>query len=242
MSRSFSAEELKRYNGENGNPAYVAVDSKVYDVTGSGMWKNGIHMGRHTAGRDLTAELNAAPHGDEVLAGKDMPQVGTLSATVDKHLPRYLRSALELFPMARRHLHPASIHFPTAYFIAAALFMLVHLIHPNWLGIDFEQMGVVLMVLGVLFTPPAVATGMFTWWVNYAMGMSTYIVCKLVFSVTLVLAEIVCLVMKFGGFAPSPVTQWIYTGVLFWMAINVMILGYYGGHLVFPTRKSSSHS
>ena len=242
MSRSFSAKELARHNGENGDPAYVAVDGKVYDVTQSGMWRDGMHMGRHVAGHDLTAELDAAPHGDEVLTGKSFSQVGTLTADVDKHLPAFLRSALQRVPMARRHLHPISIHFPTAYFTAAALFTFVHLVRPNWLGIDFEVMGVALLVLGVLFTPPAVATGLFTWWVNYALGRPPLIVRKLIFTAILVPAEVACLVMKFGGFVQQPAVQWVYTGLLFWLAVNVMILGYYGGQLVFPTKKSAGKS
>jgi predicted heme/steroid binding protein/uncharacterized membrane protein len=239
MSRSFTGKELARYNGEDGNPAYVAVDGKVYDVSKSDMWQDGIHMGRHTAGNDLTADLDAAPHGEEVFAGSNMAEVGTLTAEVEEPLPSFVRWTLERFPMARRHLHPISIHFPTAYFIAAALFTLVHLIYPNWLGIDFEVMGVALLVLGILFTPAAVFTGLFTWWINYALGRPPLIVRKLVFSAVLVLVEIACIVMKFGGFVQQPGVQWVYTGLIFWLAINVMILGYYGGQLVFPTKKSS---
>jgi len=239
MSRSFSPKELAQYNGGDGDPAYVAVDGTVYDVSSSGMWRDGIHMGRHVAGQDLTAEIDAAPHGAEVLTAQNFEQVGTLTAEVDRHLPGFLRAALERFPMARRHLHPISIHFPTAYFIAAAVFTMVHVVRPNWLGIDFDVMGVALLVLGILFTPPAVATGFFTWWVNYALGTTTLIVRKLIFSAILVLVEVACLVMKFGGFVQQPAVYWVYTGLVFWLAINVMILGYYGGQLVFPTKKAS---
>ncbi len=60
-------DELKKYNGENGNPIYIAYKGKVYDVTNSDMWENGEHMGVHYAGADLTDEMDDAPHDDRVL-------------------------------------------------------------------------------------------------------------------------------------------------------------------------------
>ena len=33
--------DLAKYNGQNGNPAYVAVIGKVYDVTDSPAWTGG---------------------------------------------------------------------------------------------------------------------------------------------------------------------------------------------------------
>jgi predicted heme/steroid binding protein len=74
--REFAEAELAHYDGKNGNPAYVAYDGKVYDVTGSFLWKAGIHQVLHAAGRDLTAALVSAPHGSELL--ERFPMVGTL--------------------------------------------------------------------------------------------------------------------------------------------------------------------
>lgn len=49
----FTLEELALYNGKNGQPAYIAVNGTVYDVTDVGVWKNGDHNG-YEAGKDLT--------------------------------------------------------------------------------------------------------------------------------------------------------------------------------------------
>jgi len=65
--KEFTEEELAQYDGKNGNLAYVAYKGKVYDVTGSFLWKNGIHQVLHSAGVDLTDALEQAPHGDNVL-------------------------------------------------------------------------------------------------------------------------------------------------------------------------------
>ena len=70
--------ELAQYNGKDGNPAYVAVDGVIYDVTNLPKWKNGEHNG-YTAGQDLTDIIkNKSPHGVSKLEG--VPVVGTLVA------------------------------------------------------------------------------------------------------------------------------------------------------------------
>ena len=50
-SHRFTRTELAQYNGQNGKPAYVAVNNTVYDVTP--VFVQGKHF-THTAGQDLT--------------------------------------------------------------------------------------------------------------------------------------------------------------------------------------------
>jgi predicted heme/steroid binding protein len=54
--------ELSAFDGRNGNKAYIAVDGKIYDVTGNSFWPNGNHNG-YQAGQDLTVQLSSSPHG-----------------------------------------------------------------------------------------------------------------------------------------------------------------------------------
>lgn len=69
-------EELSQYNGKDGNPAYIAVDGTIYDVTDVPQWKDGAHNG-YSAGQDLTDEItNMSPHGVSKL--KNIPVVATL--------------------------------------------------------------------------------------------------------------------------------------------------------------------
>lgn len=63
--RKITLEELAKNNGENGNPAFIALKGKVYDVSDSSFWLGGDHLGAHKAGKDLTAEIDLAPHGPE---------------------------------------------------------------------------------------------------------------------------------------------------------------------------------
>ena len=76
-NKKFSREELTKFDGRNGNPAYIAHKGKVYDVTDSSFWLGGDHLGAHIAGQDLTTELELAPHGPENLDRVKM--VGELS-------------------------------------------------------------------------------------------------------------------------------------------------------------------
>ena len=58
-------QQLQENNGKDGKPAYIAYQGKVYDVSESSFWMEGDHMGMHEAGKDLTEELEMAPHRDE---------------------------------------------------------------------------------------------------------------------------------------------------------------------------------
>ncbi|MDO4778711.1 MAG: cytochrome b5 domain-containing protein [Tissierellia bacterium] len=75
--KTFTLEELSKFNGKNGAKAYVAVDGVVYDVTDSPKWKEGEHQGAVKAGADLTKEIKEmSPHGVKAL--EKLPVVGKL--------------------------------------------------------------------------------------------------------------------------------------------------------------------
>ena len=65
--RKFTLKELEEYDGKGGKPAYIAYKGKVYDVSESSLWIDVDHLGTHQAGKDLTKDMELAPHGDEVL-------------------------------------------------------------------------------------------------------------------------------------------------------------------------------
>jgi len=71
----FTLEELKTFDGLNGNLAYVAVNGIVYDVTNAKGWSNGAHQ-THLAGQDLSSVIASAPHGTSVL--DKLTIIGTL--------------------------------------------------------------------------------------------------------------------------------------------------------------------
>ncbi len=75
-------EELSKFNGQNGQPAYVAIGSIIYDVGDSPLWKEGNHEGAHQAGCDLTIELKTAPHVAAVI--ERFPSVARLEEQIEK--------------------------------------------------------------------------------------------------------------------------------------------------------------
>jgi predicted heme/steroid binding protein len=79
--RPFAGEELEQYDGRNSRPAYIAYRGLVYDVSENFLWQGGTHQVLHRAGRDLTEELETAPHGPELL--KRCPVIGVLSKQVE---------------------------------------------------------------------------------------------------------------------------------------------------------------
>jgi predicted heme/steroid binding protein len=63
--KKITRQELAQNNGKKGKPAYIAYQGKVYDVSDSSFWMEGNHIGMHDAGKDLTEELEMAPHREE---------------------------------------------------------------------------------------------------------------------------------------------------------------------------------
>jgi predicted heme/steroid binding protein len=74
--RKISKDELAQNNGKEGKPAYIAFKGVVYEVSDSAFWMEGDHMGAHDAGKDLTEEIELAPHREETL--QKVKQVGVL--------------------------------------------------------------------------------------------------------------------------------------------------------------------
>ncbi len=214
------------YNGTQGRPPYVAVDGKVYDVSKSPYWKNGVHQESHRAGMDLTAALHASPHGEKVL--QNMVQVGVLAPSKD--IPAFLAVFLEHHPLFRRHPPPFLAHFPMAFLLGSAVLLLLNLFRPRVL---YEQASFVILVMAAVSTPPAMATGFWSWWVIYALAPLPQVFYKISLSVTLVVVEIICLSIRTRQSFQRNARGWLYLGLLLYLAVAVLAIGYLGGVLTY---------
>lgn len=62
---TYTPAQLALRNGQDKPEIWIAYRGVIYDVTHSGMWRNGKHY-EHWAGQDLTDELADAPHTERV--------------------------------------------------------------------------------------------------------------------------------------------------------------------------------
>jgi predicted heme/steroid binding protein/uncharacterized membrane protein len=232
--KKIDLNELKSFNGKDGKPAYIAYMGKVYEVTQSGLWKNGHHMNRHNAGGDLTADIQAAPHTPEVL--ERYPQVGILEEKAPKRkVPPLLERLLTRVPTLRRHPHPMTIHFPIAFNFAVPAFTVLYLLT----GVkEFETTAFHTLGAAIFFTPITMATGFYTWWLNYFAKRIRAVIIKQVFSFILLPLEIVLFLWRIRNpeilETLSPGSMIYFLLVLSLFGITT-IIGWHGAKLTFPT-------
>jgi len=119
-------DEVKKYDGKNGNSAYIVYRNKIYDVTVSKLWQDGTHMIKHKAGDDLTEFINKAPHGEEVLF--TFPCI----KTVEGGTPIISERKQCLMKWYQKyHPHPMLIHLPMGLFYFSSLMLFLYLIYGN---------------------------------------------------------------------------------------------------------------
>ncbi len=231
--KEVTPEELAKFNGREENPGYVAHQGRIFDVTGSRMWKGGLHMSIHHAGEDLTDAILAAPHGPEVLAR--LPQVALLGKEkAQRALPDRLSRLLMRFPVLRRHPHPMTVHFPIVFMVAAPLFTLLYLLSGQE---SFEITALHCLGAGLLFTPLAMATGYFTWWVNYLARPLRPVTIKQRISLLLFGIEIIAFSWRLhvpdilSTFRPESI---LYLALILSLFPLVGVIGWFGATLTFP--------
>ena len=233
--RRFTREELAQADGREGRPALIAYEGKVYNVTASKLWRNGVHVRVHQAGEDLTTAIGAAPHGDEVLLDRFTP-VGVL---VDVEVGPAVRVPPPLFEaILRRHPHPITVHFPIALGIAAALFTFLSLFSPQPWRLWLQQAALLNLCILALATPPAIATGLLSWYYNYSAVWTPIYRAKTFLSITLAVLAAAALITRLGlmpSADPGGGWYWAYSLMVMALAPVVIALGYFGGKITFPS-------
>jgi predicted heme/steroid binding protein/uncharacterized membrane protein len=237
--KEFDEKSLAEGDGKEGRPALVAHGGRVVDVTGSKRWPAGLHMRRHAAGRDLTADLAAAPHGAEVL--DRFPQVGTFAAASSADegapLPEVLERLLDRFPKLRRHPHPMTVHFPIAFGLAAVVFSLLHLLT----GVSaFETTAFHCLGAGAVTTPMAMLTGFAAWKINYLGRPLRPVRLKIRFSALLAGVFVAAFAWRLAAPAMSAGVRGpgaAYLLLVLSLVPLVSVLGSLGASLTFPAEQ-----
>ena len=235
--REFEIEALSEYDGKDGKPVYIVHHGRVFDVSGSKLWKGGLHMKRHHAGTDLTTDFGGAPHGLEVF--ERYPQVGVLKIqeAFEQPMPEMLARLLQRFPILRRHPHPMTVHFPIVFMLSATLFTILQLIT----GIaSFGTTALHCLGAGLLFMPVVILTGLYTWWLNYMARPITPVKIKIIISLVLLVTAVIAFVWRFQS--PEVLHSFSGLNLLYFLLILaltplVIIIGWFGANLTFPIEK-----
>ena len=235
--QEFDSAELEKFDGKEGRPIYIAYRGKVYDVTESKLWKNGQHMNRHHAGEDLTADIQGAPHEPDVL--ERYPQVGTLKEekieVPEVAMPRFLEVLLEKYPFLKRHPHPMTVHFPIVFSFFIPIFTILYLITGNK---PFELSAMHCMAAGILFTIVGIATGLYTWWLNYLSQPMRPVKIKIPLTFTLLVTQIIIFIWRIND--PNVLDSLQGAGILYLLLVLALIpmitvIGWFGASMTFPT-------
>ncbi len=234
--KEITPESLAQFDGKNGNAAYISYQGRIVDVSKSKLWKGGLHMKRHSAGKDLTTDFAAAPHGPEVF--DRYPQIGILEEKKEggKPIPGFLSGLLERYPFLRRHVHPMMVHFPIVFMISPMLFVLLYFIT----GLSsFETTAWFCLGAGIVFSPLAIGSGYFTWWLNYGARRMRPVTIKIRCSFLLVAVSLFAFFWRY--FHPN-VFDSTGVGALYFLLLLslipiVSIIGWYGATLTFPLEK-----
>jgi uncharacterized membrane protein len=184
---------------------------------------------------DLTAEIAAAPHGEEVF--ERFPQVGVLKPEkdpMDEHVPDFLLAVFRRIPMLRRHPHPMTVHFPIAFMMLFPILNLLYLATGNQ---SFETTAFHVLVAGLVVSPVAMLTGPYNWWLNYAAKWTRIIAVKTFGSLLLLILILVIFLWRVKSpdimLHPSG-ARTVYLILSLTLPVVVSVLGWFGAKMTFP--------
>lgn len=234
--KTFSPEEISRSDGKEGRPALVIVDGQVYDVSSSKRWAGGLHMRRHQAGSDLSADLKAAPHGTEML--ERVALIGRLSGPVKERsagIKGTIEDLLDKHPFFRRHPHPAMVHFPLGLLMVTPLLEVAAILTGSSAT---EWAAYLTLAIGTISILAAIVTGYLTWWLNYeATDAGIIRIKRRLACIAFAFALSASLTRTFLVTDPLQITDWLviaYVLNIFVVAGLVGYTGFLGGKLTFP--------
>lgn len=222
-------DEVKKYNGKDGNPAYIIYRDKVYDVTDSRFWKNGVHMSRHRAGEDLTDFISMAPHGEDLLSRDNIKYVCDVEKEKEVDDPKEKLRKL----YSKYHPHPVFIHYPMGILYFGAFMLLLYLITGN---VSFEISSFYALICGTLSIFPAVLSGFISWWLNYDMTTTKIFKNKIIFSIVLMILTVAACIMRLisSGLVLNGTYLAVYA-TLYFISIPVLtFIAYNGGKITWP--------
>jgi predicted heme/steroid binding protein/uncharacterized membrane protein len=264
LDKLISEEELRASDGQQDRPAYIVYKGRVYDVSQSRLWRKGVHVRRHYAGNDLTADIAAAPHDESVF--ERVPLVGELETAAlpqeagtcpeeettladvrptdvrptdayptDVRPPDKHLSLLDFY--FEQHPHPVAVHFPVALSVMVAVVVALYLFTNTRV---LETTAYYVLWGAVIMGPVSIMTGAFSWWHNYGHKLTDNFKDKISFSAIYIVLGAVALALRTAN--PNVLVEreslgWVYVMLVMAQIPVVSILGWVGTKILFPPKK-----
>jgi uncharacterized membrane protein len=149
-------------------------------------------------------------------------------------LPPWLAGVLGRFPFLRRHPHPALAHFAIVFMLSTTFFTILYLVTGNR---SFDDTAFYCLAGGVLTLPLAIATGLFTFWLNFSGQEDRNIRLEKKLSYLLLLLATGSLLWRWLN--PQVLDKLKGANLLYLLIILaltplVTVTSYFGGMLTFP--------
>jgi len=132
------------------------------------------------------------------------------------------------------YFHPIFVHFPQALFPVGFAVFLIYLATG---ARDFEVASFLMVAFGALASPVTTITGFMDWKIRYKGYMTSVFKIKIIGAFVLIGLSISAVLLRYllPGVAQLPLSGpgWAYTALLGACVGTCVVLGHYGGKLVF---------
>jgi uncharacterized membrane protein len=157
----------------------------------------------------------------------------------DRPLPPWLARLLVRFPSLRRHPHPALAHFPIVFFLSTTGFSLLYLLTGSR---SFEHTAFHCLAGGVVSTPAAILTGLFTLRLNYPGEPGRDIILEERLSWLLLAVAVAALVWRLVN--PAVLEDLAGVNIIYLLLVLsltplVTVISFFGGMLTFPLEEDA---
>jgi uncharacterized membrane protein len=157
----------------------------------------------------------------------------------DRKIPPRLESLLNRFPWLRRHPHPMLSHFPIVFMLSASFFSALYVVTGDQ---SFDDTAFYCLGGGLLTMPPAVASGLFTHWLNFPGELHQTVDIEIGLSYAVMTIAGICFFWRWL----NPRVLDDLNGINFLYFILVLSLaplvtanGYFGGMVTFPLEEEA---
>ncbi len=156
-----------------------------------------------------------------------------------REVPLGVEKFLNRFPWLRRHPHPMLSHFPIVFMLSVTFFSVLYVITGDK---SFDDTAFCCLGAGLVTMPLAVATGLFTHWLNFPGGLHKTVEIEKALSYSVLAISTAAFVWRWLN--PNVLKD--LTGINFLYFLMVLALtplvtanGYFGGMVTFPLEEVS---